>query len=79
MNSFVESCRSLFAEKLHNSNLTAEERKAYLDESSSCMMSDLFEDMAMFEWAGVAIGEEETFRLQHSMRRHASVSGAKML
>lgn len=43
------------------------------------MMSDLFEEMAMFEWAGVAIGEEEAFRLQHSMRRHAAVSGATML
>lgn len=42
-------------------------------------MSDLFEDLAMFEWAGVAIGEEEAFRLHHSMRRHAAISGATMM
>jgi len=35
--------------------------------------------MAMLEWAGIGIGEEETFRLMHSIRRHAAVSGAKML
>jgi len=35
--------------------------------------------MAMFEWAGISIGDEETFRLQHSIRRHAAVSGATSL
>lgn len=79
VNIFVDSCKALFAEWLHNANMSAEERKHYLDDSSQCMMSDLFEEMAMFEWAGVAIGEEEAFRLQHSMRRHAAVSGATML
>ena len=33
----------------------------------------------MLEWAGIGIGEEETFRLMHSIWRHAAVSGAKML
>jgi len=59
--------------------LSAEERKHFLDDSSKCVISDLSEDMAMFEWAGVSIGDEETFRLQHSIRRHASVSGALTL
>lgn len=42
-------------------------------------MTDLVEDMKMFEWAGIAIGVEETFRLQKSLRRHAAISGATEL
>ncbi len=79
VNKFVESCRSLFEEKLHKSHLTPEEKKQYIDDSSKCMMTDLLEDMPILEWAGVAIGEEEAYRLWHSMRRHAAVSGATML
>jgi len=33
----------------------------------------------MLEWAGIGIGEEETYRLMHSIRRHAAVSGATKL
>jgi len=35
--------------------------------------------MSMLEWAGIGIGEEETYRLMHSIRRHAAVSGATKL
>lgn len=34
VNQFVDSCKSLFAERLHNATLSAEERKHYMDDSS---------------------------------------------
>jgi len=47
----------LFQEKLH---LAVEERN-FLEDSSKCVIGDLFEEMSMLEWAGIGIGEEETF------------------
>ena len=33
----------------------------------------------MFEWAGVSFGEEETFKLQKSLKKLAVMSGASAL
>jgi len=43
------------------------DEKGFLEDSSKCVIGDLFEEMAMLEWAGIGIGEEETFRLMHSI------------
>jgi len=37
------------------------------------------EESQMFEWAGVSFGEEETYKLQKSLKKLAVMSGASAL
>lgn len=41
-----------------------------------CAMASVGDDCAMLEWAGVCFGEADAYKLQHSMKRLAAMSGA---
>lgn len=72
---FVEDCRALFEEQ---TGLAGEDRELEED-ADKCIIPDLSEERALFQWANIDIGEEETYRLQKSIRRHAALSGASEL
>lgn len=72
----IEQCRLLLAQELA---IKKEDQDKYVDKQPSTKINDVINEMAMFEQAGISFGEEEHFRLFHSISRLAKISGATEL
>lgn len=50
--------------------------RGLLSKDQKFVMPNVCEEMAMFEWAGINFGDDNTYMLQKSLKRLAVMSGA---
>ena len=74
---FIEKAKKLLAER-PDIGVSAQD-KALLTKDQQFIIPNLAEQAAMLEWAGVNFGEDNTYLLQKSLKRLATLSGAKSL
>mmetsp|Transcript_5178 Transcript_5178/g.6630 ORF Transcript_5178/g.6630 Transcript_5178/m.6630 type:complete len:133 (+) Transcript_5178:158-556(+) len=53
--------------------------KQMLTKNKTFAIPNFFDEADMLEWAGISFGEEETYKLQKSIKRLAIMSGADSL
>jgi len=76
LDTWLERSQNLLSE--HWDAIPSQE-KELLARSYNIVLPNLSEEADMFEWAGVSFGEEETFKLQKSLKKLAVMSGASSL
>ncbi|CDW87426.1 UNKNOWN [Stylonychia lemnae] len=74
---WINKCKSLLREALDL--LPRDEREHISKDNNQFVIPDVIEEARLFEWAGISFGEDETYRLQKSLRRLALLSGASRL
>lgn len=56
-------------------NDSVKEQDKHLLSDKKYTMCDIPEETAMLEWAGIHFGEVDTYKLQHSIRKLAAMTG----
>lgn len=48
----------------------------HVTRNPACVISDFTKEADMLEWAGISFGPQDTYAMQHSLKKLACISGA---
>lgn len=76
LSEWVEKCRSLLSRHI---KVTEQGFKVVVHPAPLGMFSDLLKDFQLLQWIGISFGDDETYRIQLSLRNLMRSSGAQSI